>query len=93
MQRSPIAVSCLIYLLVFIFTSTATADDPWLVFQGEQGKGIGAGKHIVLISGDEEYRSEESLPMLAKILSHRFGFRCTVLFLSLIHISEPTRPY
>src|ERR1044071_9969102 len=42
--------------------------------------GPGAGKHIVLISGDEEYRSEESLPMLGKILSQRHGFKCTVLF-------------
>jgi hypothetical protein len=35
-------------------------------------------KRIVLISGDEEYRSEESLPQLAKILSQRHGFECTV---------------
>jgi len=38
------------------------------------------GKHIVLISGDEEYRSEEALPMLARILTMHHGFRCTVLF-------------
>ena len=44
------------------------------------GKGPGKGKHIVFISGDEEYRSEEGLPMLAKILSQRHGFKCTVLF-------------
>ena len=37
-------------------------------------------KHVVLLSGDEEYRSEEALPMLAKILSQRHGFKCTVLF-------------
>ena len=37
-------------------------------------------KHIVLISGDEEYRSEETMPMLGKILSQKHGFRCTVLF-------------
>jgi len=36
--------------------------------------------HVVLLSGDEEYRSEEALPMLAKILSQRHGFKCTVLF-------------
>ncbi len=42
--------------------------------------GPGAGRHIVLLAGDEEYRSEEGLPMLAKILSQRHGFRCTVLF-------------
>ncbi|NQU48350.1 MAG: ThuA domain-containing protein [Planctomycetes bacterium] len=50
----------------------------WLVFPG--GSGPGAGKHIVLIAADQEYRSEQSLPMLAKILSQRHGFHCTVLF-------------
>ena len=38
------------------------------------------GKHIVLVGGDEEYRSEEALPMLAKILSAHHGFDCTILF-------------
>jgi len=33
----------------------------------------------VLVSGDEEYRSEETLPELARILA-RHGFSCTVLF-------------
>lgn len=42
--------------------------------------GIGAGRHLVFLSGDEEYRGEEGLPMLAKILSQRHGFKCTVLF-------------
>jgi type 1 glutamine amidotransferase len=37
-------------------------------------------KHIVLLSGDEEYRSEESLPMLAKVLEKHHGFKCTVLY-------------
>src|SRR5262245_12555652 len=44
------------------------------------GDGPGKGKHIVLISGDEEYRSEEALPQLAKILAKHHGFKCTVLF-------------
>lgn len=35
--------------------------------------------HIVWIAGDEEYRSEEALPMLAKIAQEKHGFRCTVL--------------
>lgn len=52
--------------------------DEWVVYEG--GDGPGAGKHIVLISGDEEYRSEEALPQLGKILSVRHGFTCTVLF-------------
>src|SRR5690349_5380141 len=46
----------------------------------EPKPGPGAGKHIVFLTGDEEYRSEEALPMLAKILSQRHGFKCTVLF-------------
>jgi len=54
------------------------AAEPWLTFRGEAGPG--RGKHIVLISGDEEYRSEEALPQLAKILALRHGFRTTVLF-------------
>jgi hypothetical protein len=58
---------------------TASADDPWLVFEGK-GDGVGKGKHIVLISGDDEYRSEEAMPQLGKILSTHHGFKCTVLF-------------
>lgn len=46
----------------------------------EGGRGPGKGKHIVLLSGDDEYRSEEGLPQLARILGERHGFRCTVLF-------------
>lgn len=54
-------------------------DDPrWLTYPG--GEGPGAGKHIVLIAADQEYRSEQSLPMLARILATRHGFHCTVLF-------------
>ena len=53
-------------------------DDLWISFDG--GEGPGKGKHIVLVSGDEEYRSEEALPQLAKILSKHHGFKTTVLF-------------
>ena len=42
--------------------------------------GAGKGRHVVFLSGDEEYRSEEGLPMLAKILSQRHGFKTSVLF-------------
>ena len=42
--------------------------------------GAGQGKHVVFLSGDEEYRGEEGLPMLAKLLSQRHGFKTTVLF-------------
>ena len=57
--------------------STTFAQDPWLVFEPD---GKANGKHVVFVSGDEEYRGEESCPMLAKILSQHHGFKCTVLF-------------
>lgn len=46
----------------------------------EARPGPGNGRHLVFLTGDEEYRGEEGLPMLAKILSQRHGFKCTVLF-------------
>ena len=52
--------------------------EEWVTYTGNDGPG--KGKHIVLISGDEEYRSEEALPMLAQILAKRLGYTCTVLF-------------
>jgi hypothetical protein len=56
----------------------ATAPAGSIVYQG--GRGPGQGKQVVWLTGDEEYRSEEALPMLAKIASQRHGFRSTVLF-------------
>jgi len=55
-----------------------SAEEPWVVYDGFDGPG--KGKHIVLVSGDEEYRSEEALPQLGKILAKHHGFKCTVLF-------------
>lgn len=52
--------------------------DAWLTFPGSDGPG--KGKQVVLIAAEQEYRSEQSLPMLAKVLSHHHGFDCTVLF-------------
>lgn len=49
-----------------------------VVYEGADGPG--KGKHIVLVAGDEEYRSEEALPQLGKILARHHGFKCTVLF-------------
>ena len=64
-------------LMAFSATSSIAAD-PWLTIPGQEGPG--KGKNVVLVSGDEEYRSEEALPQLAKILAKRHGFHCTVLF-------------
>ena len=64
-------------LTATVCLATANAD-PSITYPAKDGPG--KGKHIVFLAGDEEYRSEEGLPMLAKILSQRHGFKCTVLF-------------
>jgi hypothetical protein len=47
--------------LAALVVGTSCAAD-WVVYDGKTGPG--RGKHIVLLSGDEEYRSEEALPLL-----------------------------
>lgn len=66
-------------VLLSMAFSTGCANEKVLQeYSGEQGPGY--GKKIVLVSGDEEYRSEESLPQLGKMLAKYHGFDCTVLF-------------
>ncbi|MGQ9731536.1 MAG: ThuA domain-containing protein [Candidatus Zipacnadales bacterium] len=66
-------------MLCLTLTVNVVAEtEPYVVLEGLGGPG--KGKHIVFVTGDEEYRSEESMPQLAKILAVRHGFRCTVLF-------------
>jgi type 1 glutamine amidotransferase len=81
-ERSPVKTLRLLSLgtaaLAALLSAPAWAEDPWVVYEGKEGPG--KGKHIVLISGDEEYRSEEALPQLGKILANHHGFKCTVLF-------------
>ena len=70
--------SLLIVTLFGSLSQLSFADDKWVTYEGQDGPG--KGKRVVLISGDEEYRSEEALPMLGKLLAVRHGFTCTVLF-------------
>lgn len=68
------------YLLLLATLGLAAslhAESP-LVYEG--GEGPGHGKHIVFLAGDHEYRSEETLPALARILAKHHGFKCTVVF-------------
>src|SRR5712672_3471658 len=65
-------------LTAFLLITRANAGDQWGNYKGHDGPG--QGKHSVLISGDEEYRSEEALPQLGKILATHHGFDCRVLF-------------
>jgi hypothetical protein len=76
MMRKPLI--CFVAIFALFPICVATAADPWVVYDGYDGPGN--GKHVVLVSGDEEYRSEEALPMLGKILAKHHGFKCTVLF-------------
>ncbi len=78
MTLSPSVRPLLLAAVVGLLGLPARAADPWIVYDGFDGPG--KGKHIVLVSGDEEYRSEEALPQLGKILAKRHGFKCTVLF-------------
>lgn len=64
--------------LALVLATLGSNEPGWITFPG--GIGPGKGKHIVFLAGDEEYRSEEGLPQLAKILSQHHGFKCTVLF-------------
>ena len=68
----------LVALAIAPAAATAEHNSSPVVLEGKDG--IGKGKHIVLISGDQEYRSEETVAQLAKILANRHGFKCSVLF-------------
>lgn len=80
-----VLANCLVLLWAFCLSLPAhgaphpVPENPsWLTFAA--GDGPGEGKHIVLIAADQEYRSEQAMPMLAKILAKHHGFHCTVLF-------------
>ena len=78
MKRVAFTLACLVALVGSspVGSSLRAADS----ISYEPAKGPGQGRHIVLLAGDEEYRSEEGLPMLAKILARKHGFRTTVCF-------------
>ncbi len=67
-------ITAMLGLLILAATASAQA----VVYEGTSGPGL--GKHIVFLAGDHEYRSEETLPALARILAKHHGFKCTVLF-------------
>ena len=66
------------YSLKFSENKKFSDVEQWVQYSG--GNGLGKGKHIVFVTADQEYRAEEGMPQMAKILSKRHGFKCTVLF-------------
>lgn len=68
----------LVWLVLSCLTTLVEAADPWLTMEGTDG--LGKGQHIVFVTGEEYYRSEEGMSMFAKLLAERHGFKCTVLF-------------
>jgi len=68
-----LALSCL---------APVQAAEAWLSLAGDAAGSAapGRGRRVVLVSGDEEYRSEEALTQLGRILAGRHGFDCTVLY-------------
>jgi hypothetical protein len=78
-QSATMKLLPLLSTLAVAVLQASAADGPLFVtYEGKEGPG--KGKHVVLISGDEEYRSEEAMPMLGKLLAEKHGFKATVLF-------------
>ena len=71
---------CSAFLFIALSGTFTFAQNGVTFLQFEGNEGVGNGKHIVLLAADDEYRSEESMPMMAKILSQTYGFKTTVLF-------------
>ena len=86
------SLAALLPLFLFPAMAHPVPESPqWLTYPG--GEGPGKGKHIVLVSADQEYRGENFMPMLAGILSKHHGFDCTVLFgVNEEGLVDPTAP-
>lgn len=93
-MKSLIRLSLILALLLVmspVWAHPVPESPKWLTFEG--GEGPGKGKHIILIAADQEYRSEQSMPMMAGILSQNHGIDCTVLFgVNEDGLVDPTMP-
>lgn len=78
MTRLKNALAMLMFAAAITSSAAQCVSAETLFYEGSEGPG--KGKHIVFLAGDHEYRSEETLPALARILARHHGFKCTVLF-------------
>ena len=74
MKKVTVLSSCLI---IFIGFFNALIANPVSYTGSVKEK---KGKNLVLIASDHEYRAEETIPALARILAVHHGIDCTVLF-------------
>ena len=55
------------------------ASDPrWLTYSAKDA--TESSPHVVFLAGDQEYRSEECMPMIARLFAEKHGMHTTVLF-------------
>ncbi len=73
-----IRLLALSFAMCGIAASAFAQSAQWVTYDG--GEGLGAGKHVVIVTGDDEYRSEESMPQWGRMLAKHYGFKVTVLF-------------
>ena len=66
----------LLILVIMLFSGAIASANPVIYKAGNPSK----GKKLVFVASDHEYRAEETLPALARILAVHHGFDCTVLF-------------
>lgn len=76
--RSLVILPVLLAAAGLVERADGAAKSSSVSFEGKSG--AGNGKNIVFVTGDDEYHSEEGMPLLARILAERHGFNCTVLF-------------
>jgi len=70
-------VKSLLLIAACLMVVSTRAED-WI--QLSPPEGTANGKKIVFVTGDDEYKSETSMPMMAHILAEHHGFDCKVLF-------------
>lgn len=75
MMFSPLLTSC---QEAAVPVPEVEANPHLVTYEGTEGPGV--GKHIVFLTGDHEYRSEEILPAMARILAKKYGFKTSVFF-------------
>lgn len=73
---SPVSITPMGLVVLLFGCSIMTHANPLIYSAAEPAK----GKKLVLIASDHEYRAEETIPALARILAEHHGFDCTVLF-------------